>query len=47
MKRPLKASVSHHELEVKELREDRALAVEYLKAAMQALDYPLISFHVF
>lgn len=40
MKKQWKASVSHHEREVKELREDRALAVEYLKAAMQELDDP-------
>ena len=32
--------VSHHELEVAELRADRELAVEYLKAAMEALDDP-------
>ena len=40
MKGQLKASVSLHELEVKELSEDRALAVEYLKAAMHELDDP-------
>lgn len=34
------ASVSHHEREVEELRADRELAVEYLKAAMQELDDP-------
>ena len=32
--------VSHHELEVEELREDREFAVEYLKVAMEALDNP-------
>ena len=32
--------VSHHDLEVAELRADRELAVEYLKAAMVALDDP-------
>jgi probable addiction module antidote protein len=32
--------VSHHEREVAELRADRELAVEYLKAAMAALDNP-------
>jgi probable addiction module antidote protein len=30
--------VSHHEREVAELRADRELAVEYLKAAMESLD---------
>ena len=33
-------AVSHHEKEVAELRADRELAVEYLKAAMEALDDP-------
>jgi len=36
----LKAVVSHHEREVAELRADRDLAVEYLKAAMESLDDP-------
>ena len=36
----LKASVSHHDLEVEELRADRELAVEYLKVAMESLDDP-------
>ena len=36
----LKGVVSHHDLEVAELRADRELAVEYLKAAMEALDDP-------
>ena len=36
----IKAAVSHHEREVGELRADRELAVEYLKAAMEALDDP-------
>lgn len=36
----LKGVVSHHEREVAELREDRELAVEYLKAAMAELDNP-------
>jgi probable addiction module antidote protein len=40
MKKQWKASVSHHEREVDELREDRALAIEYIKAAMQELDDP-------
>jgi probable addiction module antidote protein len=31
---------SYHEWEVKELREDREFAVEYLKAAMESLDNP-------
>ncbi len=35
-----KSVASHHEREVAELRADRALAVEYLKAAMEALDDP-------
>lgn len=36
----LKRAVSHHDQEVAELRADRELAVEYLKAAMEALDDP-------
>jgi probable addiction module antidote protein len=36
----LKGVVSHHEQEVIELRADRELAVEYLKAAMESLDNP-------
>ena len=32
--------VSHHEREVAELRGDRELAVEYLRAAMTSLDNP-------
>ncbi len=32
--------VSHHERELVELRADRELAVEYLKAAMESLDNP-------
>ena len=39
MTRP-RGVVSHHECEVAELRADRGLAVEYLKAAMAALDSP-------
>ena len=39
MKTP-RGSVSHHDAEVAELRADRDLAVEYLKAAMEALDNP-------
>jgi probable addiction module antidote protein len=34
------AVVSHHEREVAELRADRELAVQYLKAAMESLDDP-------
>ena len=40
MSKKLKASVSHHEHEIAELRADRELAVEYLKAAMESLDNP-------
>lgn len=36
----LNGAVSHHEAEVAELRADRELAVEYLKAAMESLDNP-------
>jgi probable addiction module antidote protein len=36
----LKGAVTHHDAEVAELRADRELAVEYLKAAMEALDDP-------
>lgn len=36
----LKASVSHHESEVEELRADRELAVEYLKVAIESIDDP-------
>lgn len=35
-----KGLVSHHDAEVAELRADRELAVEYLKAAMESLDDP-------
>lgn len=35
-----KGAVSHHESELAELRADRTLAVEYLKAAMESLDDP-------
>ena len=34
------AAVSHHDRAVAELRADRELAVEYLKAAMESLDNP-------
>jgi probable addiction module antidote protein len=36
----IKGTVSHHEREIEELRADRELAVEYLKAAMESLDNP-------
>ena len=36
----LKGVVSHREREIAELRADRELAVEYLKAAMVSLDDP-------
>ncbi len=38
--RQAKAAISHHGREVAELRADRDLAVEYLKAAMESLDDP-------
>ncbi len=40
MSRKLAGVVSHHEREVDELRADRELAIEYLKAAMESLDDP-------
>ena len=40
MSKKVKAAVSHHEREVAELRADRGLAVEYMKAAMESLDKP-------
>lgn len=40
MKKVWKASVSHHEREVEELRADHELAVEYLKSAMDEIDDP-------
>ena len=40
MRKQLKAAGSHHEREVAELRADRELAVEYLKAAMESIDNP-------
>ena len=36
----IKGAVSHHEAELAELRADRELAEEYLKAAMESLDDP-------
>ena len=35
-----KASVSHHAIEVEELRADHELAIEYLRAAMESLEDP-------
>ena len=35
-----KLGIPHHDWEVSLLRSDRALAVEYLKAAMESLDNP-------
>lgn len=40
MSKKIKAAILHHEREVEELRADRELAVEYLKAAMESLDDP-------
>ena len=40
MSKKLKAAVFHYDREVAELRADRELAVEYLKAAMESLDNP-------
>lgn len=40
MSKKVMAAVSHHEREVAELRADRELAVEYLKAAMESLEDP-------
>ena len=40
MTKKMVAAVSHHDREVAELRADRELAVEYLKAAMESLDDP-------
>ena len=40
MSKKIKAAISHHEREVAELRADKELAVEYLKAAMESLDDP-------
>jgi probable addiction module antidote protein len=36
----VKATVSHHKREIAELKADHALAVEYLRAAMESLDDP-------
>jgi probable addiction module antidote protein len=40
MSKKYRGAVSHHGREVDELRTDRGLAVEYLKAAMESLDNP-------
>ena len=40
MSKKIVAAISQHEREVAELRADRELAVEYLKAAMESLDDP-------
>ena len=40
MSKKLTGTVSHHDREIEELRADRELAVEYLKAAMESLDDP-------
>jgi probable addiction module antidote protein len=40
MNRKVATAVSHHDREVAELRADRELVVEYLKAAMESLDDP-------
>ena len=40
MTKKVVAAVSHHDREVAELRADRELAVEYLKAAMESRDNP-------
>jgi len=40
MSKKLKGAVAHHNREVEELRDDRELAVAYLRAAMQGLDDP-------
>jgi probable addiction module antidote protein len=40
MSKKLIGAVSHHEREIVELRADRELAVQYLKAAMESLDDP-------
>lgn len=40
MRRKKSASISHHAVEIEEVRADRELAVECLKAAMESLDDP-------
>jgi probable addiction module antidote protein len=40
MTKPKQGVVPHHEAEIAELRADRDLAIEYLRAAMASLDTP-------
>lgn len=40
MKKKIVGAVSHHQLEVEELRADPELAVEYLKVSMESLNDP-------
>lgn len=40
MNKKLAGAVSHHERELAELRANRELAIEYLRAAMESLDDP-------
>ena len=40
MNKKINAAVSHHDREIAELRADRELAVQYMKAAMESLDNP-------
>lgn len=40
MSKKLVGAVSHHEREVAELRNDRELTIDYLKAVMESLDDP-------
>ncbi len=40
MTKPKQGTVPHHETEIAELRADRDLAIEYLRAAMASLDTP-------
>jgi probable addiction module antidote protein len=39
-KQKLNASVSHRDATIRELRDDKGFAVEYLKAALEELDNP-------
>jgi probable addiction module antidote protein len=40
MSKAFRGAVSHHDREVADLRADRELAVEYVKAALESLDDP-------
>lgn len=40
MSKEIAAAISHHEREVAELRADRELAIDYVKAAMESLNDP-------